>query len=65
MDVTSKFWLTLDAAKRIIQIQEHGALTPNHHIIAIQLIDMGLLGMDGWRYMPVEEARECWQRCHK
>lgn len=65
MDETSNFWMTQDTANRIIRAQEREELTTNHHALALRLIDAGLLGTDGWRYMSVEEARECWRVCHK
>lgn len=65
MDETSNFWMTRDTANRIIRAQELEELTPNHHALALRLIDAGLLGADGWRDMSVEEAQECWQRCHR
>lgn len=65
MAETSNFWMTQDTANRIIRAQEREELTTNHHALALRLIDMGLLGTDGWRYMSVEEARECWRVCHR
>ena len=57
--------LEIRQAQYILVQQELGALTPNDHVGALRLIDAGLLGTDGWRYMSVEEARECWRVCHK
>jgi hypothetical protein len=61
MDTTEKLWV-----KFIVESTQRGdQLCEKDHQMAIRLIDAGLLGMDGWRYMPVEEARENWRRCHK
>lgn len=39
-------------------------ISPDRHRILITLVDQNLLGMDGFRYCPLEEARENWRRCH-
>lgn len=49
-----------------LALQDRGEeLASWKHQALISLVDRGLVGMDGFRYMLVEEARECWRRCHR
>lgn len=57
--------LTQDDVLYVLARQERDELTANDHAGALRLIETGLLATDGWRYMSVEEARECWRVCHK
>lgn len=44
---------------------EDRLISPDRHRILIDLVDRGLLGMDGFKYCRVEEARDNWRRCHR
>jgi hypothetical protein len=58
--------LTPNDARYILAKQEaEEPLSGNEQIAALRLIDSGLLGMDGFRFCTVEEARENWRLCHK
>jgi hypothetical protein len=37
----------------------------SNHYHMIYLVDIGVLGMDGFRYQFREFAQECWRRCHR
>lgn len=39
-------------------------LEPWRHKRLIQLLDMGLVGMDGFKYCWPAEAKDAWRVCH-
>jgi len=40
-------------------------ISPWDHRKLIQLVDAGVLGMDGFKYCMPEVAKENWRRCHR
>jgi hypothetical protein len=34
------------------------------HQVMLQLVDAGILGMDGFKYCFPEYAKDCWRRCN-
>jgi hypothetical protein len=54
-----------DALFIIAKQANEDPLTNNEALAAIRMVDAGLLGMDGFKFCTVEEARENWRVCRR
>jgi hypothetical protein len=53
-----------DALFIIAKQANEDPLTNNEALAAIRMVDAGLLGMDGFKFCTVSEAKENWRICH-